>query len=175
MKCYLGISNFLEEISSFSHSGFSSNSLHCSLKKSLLSPCFSLKLCIQLDMSFHFSFAFHFFSQLFVRPPQTTILPFCISFASGWFWSPPPVQCYGPLSIALQALCLPVLISWICSSPPLNGNPLQYSCLENPMDGGAWWATVHGFAESRTQLSDFTSSLLLYIHKRFDLGHSWMA
>ena len=40
-----------------------------------------------------------------------------------------------------------------------NGNPLQYSCLENPMDGGAWWATVHGVAESWTRLSDFTSSL----------------
>ena len=37
-----------------------------------------------------------------------------------------------------------------------NGTPLQYSCLENPMDGGAWWATVHGVAESRTRLSDFT-------------------
>ena len=31
-----------------------------------------------------------------------------------------------------------------------NGNPLQYSCLENPMDGGAWWATVHGVAKSWT-------------------------
>ena len=31
------------------------------------------------------------------------------------------------------------------------GNPLQYSCLENPMDGGAWWATVHGVAKSHTQ------------------------
>ena len=31
-----------------------------------------------------------------------------------------------------------------------NGNPLQYSCLENPMDRGAWWATVHGFAKSQT-------------------------
>ena len=31
-----------------------------------------------------------------------------------------------------------------------NGNPLQYSCLENPIDGGAWWATVHGVAKSRT-------------------------
>ena len=39
-----------------------------------------------------------------------------------------------------------------------NGNPLQYSCLENSMDGGAWWATVHGITESRTQLSDFTTS-----------------
>ena len=37
-----------------------------------------------------------------------------------------------------------------------NGNPLQYSCLENPMDGGAWRATVHGVAKSRTRLSDFT-------------------
>ena len=36
------------------------------------------------------------------------------------------------------------------------GNPLQYSCLENPMDGGAWWATVHRVAKSRTRLSDFT-------------------
>ena len=37
-----------------------------------------------------------------------------------------------------------------------NGNPLQYSCLENPMDGGAWWAAVHGVAKNRTRLSDFT-------------------
>ena len=37
-----------------------------------------------------------------------------------------------------------------------NGTPLQYSCLENPMAWGAWWAAVHGVAESRTWLSDFT-------------------
>ena len=37
-----------------------------------------------------------------------------------------------------------------------NGSPLQYSCLENPMDKGAWWATVHGVTKSWTQLSDFT-------------------
>ena len=40
-----------------------------------------------------------------------------------------------------------------------NGNPLQYSCLENPMDRGAWSATVHGVAKSRTRLSDFTHSV----------------
>ena len=39
-----------------------------------------------------------------------------------------------------------------------NSNPLQYSCLENSMDGEAWWATVHGVAKSRTRLSDFTFS-----------------
>ena len=38
-----------------------------------------------------------------------------------------------------------------------NGNPLQYSCLENPMDRGAWWATIHGATNSWTQLSDFHS------------------
>ena len=37
-----------------------------------------------------------------------------------------------------------------------NGNPLQYSCLENPMDRGAWWATVCGVSNSQTRLSDFT-------------------
>ena len=37
-----------------------------------------------------------------------------------------------------------------------NGNPLQYSCLENPMEGGAWLATVHGVTKSQTRLSDFT-------------------
>ena len=40
-----------------------------------------------------------------------------------------------------------------------NGNPVEYSCLENPMDRGAWQATVHGVAKSWTRLSDFTHSL----------------
>ena len=44
-----------------------------------------------------------------------------------------------------------------------NGNPLQYSCLKNPMDGGAWQATVHGVAKSRTRLSDFTFKFQTYI------------
>ena len=38
-----------------------------------------------------------------------------------------------------------------------NGNSLQYPCLENPMDGGAWWATVHGVAKNQTQLSNLTN------------------
>ena len=43
-----------------------------------------------------------------------------------------------------------------------NGIPLQYSCLENPMDRGAWWAAVHGIAKSRTWLSDFTFTFHFY-------------
>ena len=39
-----------------------------------------------------------------------------------------------------------------------NGTPLQYSCLENPMDGGAWWAAVHGVAKSQTRLKRLSSS-----------------
>ena len=45
-----------------------------------------------------------------------------------------------------------------------NGNPLQYSCLENPMDGGVWWATVYGVAKSWTRMSDFTFTLKLKIY-----------
>ena len=44
------------------------------------------------------------------------------------------------------------------SSGEGNGNPLQFSCLENPMDREAWWVTVHGVAKSQTRLSDFTHS-----------------
>ena len=45
-----------------------------------------------------------------------------------------------------------------------NGNPLEYSCLENPMNGGAWYTTVHGVAKCRTRLSDFTFFLSANYH-----------
>ena len=47
-------------------------------------------------------------------------------------------------------------LNWSISHGKGNGTPLQYSCLENPMDGGAWWAAVHGVDEGQTRLSDFT-------------------
>ena len=59
------------------------------------------------------------FSQLFVRPPQTTILPLYISFSWRWPWSMPPIQCQETLSTVLQALCLSVLIPWVYLSLPL--------------------------------------------------------
>ena len=46
-----------------------------------------------------------------------------------------------------------------------NGIPLQYSCLENPMEGGSWWAAVHGVAKSRRQLSDFTFTFMHWRRK----------
>ena len=69
-----------------------------------------------------------------------------------------------------------------------NGNPLQYSCLKNPLDGEAWQATIHGVAKSWTRLSNFTlcfredhsslnsensSGLYLHATEGVGTGHSW--
>ena len=53
-----------------------------------------------------------------------------------------------------------------------NGNPLLYSCLENPMDRGAWWAAVHGVANSRTRLSDFTFTFHFHALEKEMSNHS---
>ena len=105
MKHSLDISSFLEEISSLSHLLFSSIFLHCSFKKT----CLSL-LVILWNSAFRYIFPFLpcllllFFSQLFVKPHQTTTVPPYISFCLGWFWSLLPTQFYKPPSIVLQAL-----------------------------------------------------------------------
>ena len=52
------------------------------------------------------------------------------------------------------------------------GTPLQYSCLENPMDGGAWWAAVHGVSRSRTQLSNFTFTFHFHALEKEMATHS---
>ena len=53
-----------------------------------------------------------------------------------------------------------------------NGTPLQYSCLENPVDGGAWKAAVHGVSKSRTRLSDFTFTFHFYALEKEMATHS---
>ena len=53
-----------------------------------------------------------------------------------------------------------------------NGTPLQYPCLENPMDGRPWWAAVHGVPKSRTQLSDFTFTFHFYALEKEMATHS---
>ena len=53
-----------------------------------------------------------------------------------------------------------------------NGTPLQYSCLENPMDGGAWKAAVHGVAKSRTRLSNFTFTFHFHALEKEMATHS---
>ena len=53
-----------------------------------------------------------------------------------------------------------------------NGTPLQYSRLENPMEGGAWWAAVHGVAKSRTRLGDFTFTFHFHALEKEMATHS---
>ena len=53
-----------------------------------------------------------------------------------------------------------------------NGTPLQYSCLENPMDGGAWWAAVHGVTKSQTGLSNFTFAFHFHALEKEMVAHS---
>ena len=68
---------------------------------------------------------------------------------------------YPVLSNPPESISVHLLLESVHSSGEGNGTPLQYSCLENPMHGGAWWAAVHGVAKSRTQLSDFTFTFSL--------------
>ena len=60
----------------------------------------------------------------------------------------------------------------ILSSGEGNGTPLQYSCLENPMDGGNWKAAVHGVAEGQTQLSNFTFTFHFHTLEKEMATHS---
>ena len=87
---------------------FASISLHWSLRKAFLSllAIFGTLHSGAYIFPFLLCFLLLFFSQLFVRPPQTAIVLFCISFPWGWSWSLSPVQCHKPHSIVHQALYL---------------------------------------------------------------------
>ena len=63
----------------------------------------------------------------------------------------------GPVSLPTDTHTITISLSYSADTDGEGpGTPLQYSCLENSMDGGAWWAAVHGVAKSWTRLSDFT-------------------
>ena len=62
-------------------------------------------------------------------------------------------------------------IFWICVGEG-NSNPLQYSCLENPMGVGAWWAAVHGVTKSQIQLSNFTFTFHFHALEKEMATHS---
>ena len=109
LKCSLGIFNFLKEISSVSHSiVFLYFFALITEEGFLISSCYSLGLCIQMGISFLFSFAFrlssfHSYLEGLLRQPFCF---FCISFSWGLCLSLSPIQCHTPLSIVPQALCL---------------------------------------------------------------------
>ena len=86
-----------------------------------------------------------------------------------------------PASSALSVLrdplsCSPLISLFSLAMPSFigegNGTPLQYSCLENPMDGGAWWAAVHRVAKSQTRLSDFTFTFHFHALEKEMATHS---
>ena len=60
----------------------------------------------------------------------------------------------------------------MCGNGEGDGTPLQYSCLGNSMDGGAWWAAVHGITESQTRLSDFTFTFHFHALEKEMATHS---
>ena len=94
----------------------------------------------------------------------------------GWF---------GDVSSALYSQCTLCLLplhqfhtrssgirSWQLGTPALRGIRVQYSCLENPMGGGAWWAAVHGVSKSRTRVSDFTFTFHFHALEKEMATHS---
>ena len=77
------------------------------------------------------------------------------------------------ISLNFMSSCLAL----VCGAPGIvfgegNGTPLQYSCLENPMDGGAWWAAVHEVAGSWARLSDFTFTFHFHALEKEMATHS---
>ena len=134
-----------------------------SLHKVLLNGCISLHSHQQF---IKVAFSPHPLQQLYyrhfnhVQSDQCEMIPQCgfrLHFSyNQWCWA---------TFLCLLVICISSLISFflssICSWVPRcigegNDTPLHYSCLENPMDGGSWWAAVHGVAKSRTRLSDWT-------------------
>ena len=76
----------------------------------------------------------------------------------------------GPRQATLYVFTELDMTEWLTGEG--NGTPLQYSCLENPMDGGAWWAAVHGVAKNRTRLSKFTFTFHIHALEKEMATHS---
>ena len=88
-----------------------------------------------------------------------------------WMWSFKPIFSLSSFT-SIKRLLSSSLHSAIRVVSSAYGNPLQYSCLENPMDGGAWWAAVHGVVKSRALLSDFTFTFHFHALEKEMATHS---
>ena len=106
---------------------------------------------------------------------QRSSIPWAVSLSSVFTgWNGSFVQKYkdGPCGPQVFPLCFSG-----CDGQPNqlwfgNGSPLRCSCLENPMDGGAWWAAVHGVVKSQTWLSDFTFTFHFHALEKEMAAHS---
>ena len=80
--------------------------------------------------------------------------------------------CLFTFKVIIDRYILVVIVLIVSRFGEGNGTPLLYSCLENPMVRGAWWAAVHGVAKSRTRLSDFTFAFHFHALKKEMATHS---
>ena len=91
------------------------------------------------------------------------------------FWAPKSLQIMTA-AMKLKGLLKNIIkllkTSFTLQNYLSNGTPLQYSCLENPMDTGAWWAAVHGVAKSQTRLRDFTFTFHFHASEKEMATHS---
>ena len=74
--------------------------------------------------------------------------------------------------ISLEEMMLKLKLQYFGHLMRRVDTPLQYSCLENPMDGGAWWAAIYGVTQNRTQLRDFTFTLHFHALEKEMATHS---
>ena len=106
-----------------------------------------------------FTFTFHFHALEEEMAPHSSVLAWKIP----WTEEPSKLLSVGSLRVGHDEW-LHFHFSLSCIGEG-NGNPLQYSCLESPRDGGAWWAAVYGVTQSRTRLKRLSSSFQLLIPK----------
>ena len=107
--------------------------------------------------------------------PGPGIEPVSPALAGGFFTTEPPGTPCTVRSYARSVQLIGIISDWGRAGfwgLIGNGTPLQYSYLENPMDGGAWWAAVHGVAESWTRLSDFTFTFHFHALEKEMATHS---
>ena len=98
---------------------------------------------------------------------------FCISFLTGFIlFSHLHFFLYFPHLLKFASSTISNNVEGKQRSREADGSPVQYSCLENPMDGGAWWAAVHGVAEGWTRLSDFTFTFHFHALEKEMATHS---
>ena len=111
----------------------------------------------------------HFLLQCMKVKSESEVTQSCPTLSNPMDCSPPGSSIHGifqPRVLEWGAIAFSRKLYTPCQLPEFtqthvhcgegSGNPLQYSCLENSMDRGAWWATVHGITKSRTRLSNFT-------------------
>ena len=147
-----------------------------------LAICWPLPICFDPALTFQVPMQYCSLQHgtLLLSPvPSTTGCCFCFGSIPSFFlelflhWS--PVAYWAPTDLgssSVSDLSFQLFITVHGVLGDGNGTPLQYSCLENPMDRRAWWAAVHRVAKSRIRLSDFTFTFYFHALEKEMAAHS---